>query len=62
MRWPTRPSTSSIQATSCARIKRGWQLGNASINRLLASNAGLMLVGWGDTFHLETAGRDEPLA
>lgn len=41
---------------------RSWQLGNASINRLLASDAGLVLVGWGDTFHLETAGRDESLA
>ena len=41
---------------------RSWQLGNASINRLLAGDAGLTLVGWGDTFHLETSGLDESIA
>lgn len=35
---------------------RTWHLGNASVNRLLASNAGFVLVGWGDTGHL-----DDPL-
>ena len=32
---------------------RTWQLGNASINRLLHSPEGLALVGWNDTHHLE---------
>jgi len=38
---------------------RSWQLGNASINRLLASDAGLVLVGWDDTMHLEDPSLDE---
>jgi len=33
---------------------RSWQLGNASINRLLYTPRGFTLVGWNDTFHLET--------
>ena len=32
---------------------RTWQLGNASINRLLHSPEGLALVGWNDRSHLE---------
>ncbi|MBP8019704.1 MAG: histidine phosphatase family protein [Hylemonella sp.] len=36
---------------------RTWQLGNASINRLLwtpdVTHGGLSLVGWSDTFHLD---------
>lgn len=32
---------------------RTWQLGNASINRLLHSPEGLSLVGWNDTHHLD---------
>jgi probable phosphoglycerate mutase len=32
---------------------RSWQLDNASINRLLASDSGLVVVGWADTLHLE---------
>jgi probable phosphoglycerate mutase len=32
---------------------RSWTLDNASINRLLYSDQGLMLVGWGDCRHLE---------
>jgi probable phosphoglycerate mutase len=32
---------------------RTWQLGNASINRLLWADEGLMLVGWNDAQHLE---------
>jgi probable phosphoglycerate mutase len=32
---------------------RSWQLGNAGINRLLASDEGFVLVGWGDTTHLD---------
>jgi probable phosphoglycerate mutase len=31
---------------------RTWQLGNASINRLLHSDQGFSLVGWGDDSHL----------
>ncbi|MFO1273000.1 MAG: histidine phosphatase family protein [Rubrivivax sp.] len=41
---------------------RTWQLGNASINRLLATGEGFTLVGWNDTAHLEEAGRDESAA
>ena len=32
---------------------RTWTLDNAAINRLLHSDQGLMLVGWGDSRHLE---------
>ncbi len=32
---------------------RSWEVGNASINRLLYTPQGLSLVGWGDNFHLE---------
>ena len=32
---------------------RSWQLDNAGINRLLASDDGLVLVGWADTAHLD---------
>ena len=32
---------------------RTWQLGNASINRLLHTPQGFTLVGWGDSHHLE---------
>ncbi len=39
----------SLQAT------RTWQLGNASINRLLFNGEDFTLVGWGDTLHLEAA-------
>jgi probable phosphoglycerate mutase len=31
---------------------RSWQLGNASINRLLCTPQGLALVGWNDDAHL----------
>lgn len=34
---------------------RTWQLGNASINRLLAADGRLVLVGWNDDGHLESA-------
>ena len=34
---------------------RSWQLGNASINRLLCTGAGFVLVGWDDHAHLEAA-------
>lgn len=34
---------------------RTWQVGNASINRLLCSDAGFALVAWADTIHLDVA-------
>ena len=39
---------------------RSWKLGNASINRVLYTPEGFMLVGWSDTFHLEGDALDEP--
>ena len=38
---------------------RTWQLGNASINRLLHTPDGFTLVGWSDTSHLDGASLDE---
>jgi probable phosphoglycerate mutase len=38
---------------------RTWQLGNASINRLLYTPQGFSLVGWSDTQHLEREALDE---
>ncbi len=38
---------------------RTWELGNASINRLLWTPQGLSLVGWSDTRHLDVHWRDE---
>lgn len=38
---------------------RTWQLGNASVNRLLYTAQGLMMVGWADTGHLDGAVHDE---
>jgi len=38
---------------------RTWQLGNASINRLLYADEGFTLVGWSDTFHLEDPSLNE---
>lgn len=38
---------------------RSWQLGNASINRLLYTPQGFTLVGWSDTYHLEDVSLDE---
>jgi len=32
---------------------RSWELGNASVNRLLHTPRGFSLVGWSDTAHLE---------
>jgi probable phosphoglycerate mutase len=37
---------------------RTWALDNASINRLLHVDQGLMLVGWGDIRHLDTPAAD----
>ncbi len=38
---------------------RTWQLGNASINRLLWTPDGMSVVGWADTAHLQDAWVDE---
>jgi probable phosphoglycerate mutase len=38
---------------------RTWQLGNASINRLLHGDEGFALVGWSDRLHLEVEALDE---
>lgn len=38
---------------------RTWELGNAAINRLLWSDQGLGLVGWGDVAHLASDSLDE---
>ncbi len=38
---------------------RSWELGNASINRLLWSAQGFSLIGWNDTSHISQASRDE---
>ncbi len=39
---------------------RTWTLDNASINRLLHGDQGLMLVGWGDIHHLDRAEQRRP--
>ena len=41
------------------RAPRTWQLGNASINRLLWTPESLTVVGWSDTSHLEDEWTDE---
>jgi 2,3-bisphosphoglycerate-dependent phosphoglycerate mutase len=41
---------------------RTWQLGNASINRLLHGAQGFSLVGWGDCLHLEDPSLEEGTA
>jgi len=41
------------------RAPRSWQLGNASINRLLYTPQGFTLVGWADTGHLDAGLHDE---
>ena len=38
---------------------RSWQIGNASIHRLLHGEHGFSLVGWGDSFHLEDPSLEE---
>ena len=40
---------------------RGWQLGNAAINRLLYCAQGFSRIGWNDTRHLDGESRDEDL-
>lgn len=47
-------------ATGCAlEAPRSWQLGNATINRLLATVEGLTLVGWNDDSHLAGLSADD---
>jgi probable phosphoglycerate mutase len=41
---------------------RTWQLGNASINRMLWTEQGLTLVGWSDDTHLDDGALDEQAA
>ncbi len=38
---------------------RSWQVGNASVNRLLYSPQGFALIGWSDIGHLDPPGLDE---
>lgn len=38
---------------------RSWQLGNASINRLLHTPQGFALIGWSDNHHLDDSALDE---
>ncbi len=38
---------------------RSWQLGNASVNRLLHTAQGFTLIGWSDDHHLDEVARDE---
>lgn len=44
------------------RAARTWTLANASLNRLLYADAGLVLVGWADCSHLEVPTLDDTLA
>ena len=39
---------------------RAWQLGNATINRLLYTGEGLAVTGWNDDSHLSHLTLDEP--
>jgi probable phosphoglycerate mutase len=41
---------------------RTWQLGNASLNRVLHGEQGFVLVGWADTFHLDDPSLEEGTA
>ena len=38
---------------------RTWTLGNTSLNRLLHTEGGFTLIGWGDSHHLDRAGGDD---
>ena len=38
---------------------RSWELGNASINRLLYTPEGFTVIGWSDTYHLEDGSLDD---
>jgi probable phosphoglycerate mutase len=38
---------------------RSWELGNASINRVLYTGEGFTLIGWADVHHLDHTSRDD---
>jgi probable phosphoglycerate mutase len=40
---------------------RTWQVGNATVNRLLWTPEGFTLVGWNDTTHLEALDASDAL-
>jgi probable phosphoglycerate mutase len=40
---------------------RTWQVGNATVNRLLWTPEGFTLVGWNDTTHLEVQDAQDAL-
>jgi probable phosphoglycerate mutase len=56
--WVTHGGVLDCLYRAAARVTldapRTWTLDNASINRLLHGDQGLMLVGWGDVHHLDT--------
>ncbi|HET7527701.1 MAG TPA: histidine phosphatase family protein [Burkholderiaceae bacterium] len=60
--WVTHGGVLDCLYRAAARIAldapRTWALDNASINRLLHVDQGLMLVGWGDIRHLDTPTAD----
>ncbi|HEX6020330.1 MAG TPA: histidine phosphatase family protein [Burkholderiaceae bacterium] len=60
--WVTHGGVLDCLYRAAARIAldapRTWALDNASVNRLLHGDQGLMLVGWGDVGHLDTPGVD----
>jgi len=60
--WVTHGGVLDCLYRAAARIAldapRTWLLDNASINRLLHVDQGLMLVGWGDVRHLDTPAAD----
>jgi len=57
--WVTHGGVLDCLYRAAARVPldapRTWTIDNASINRLLHGDQGLMLVGWGDTGHLDAA-------
>ena len=64
--WVTHGGVLDCLYRAAARIAldapRTWTLDNASINRLLHVDQGLMLVGWGDIRHLDASTADAPEA
>lgn len=62
MVWVTHGGVLDCLYRAAARVAldapRTWTLDNASINRLLHGDQGLMLIGWGDVAHLDAPGID----
>jgi probable phosphoglycerate mutase len=60
--WVTHGGVLDCLYRAAARIAldgpRTWTLANASINRMLHGDQGLMLLGWGDTRHLDAQASD----